>query len=78
MADKKKVAFLGLGVMGFPMAGHLASNGYDIVVYNRTITKSEAWSPNTVDHLRGLPERPLRAAMWCLPVWEMMMTSVLW
>ena len=43
MVDKKKVAFLGLGVMGFPMAGHLANNGYDVAVYNRTITKSEAW-----------------------------------
>ncbi len=43
MVDKKKVAFLGLGVMGFPMAGHLANNGYDVAVYNRTIAKSEAW-----------------------------------
>src|SRR6185503_10385321 len=38
-----KVAFLGLGVMGFPMAGHLKSKGYDVTVYNRTAAKSEAW-----------------------------------
>ena len=38
-----KVAFLGLGVMGFPMAGHLKSKGYDVVVYNRTAAKSDAW-----------------------------------
>ncbi len=40
----KKVAFLGLGVMGFPMAGHLANDGYDVTVYNRTAAKSEAWA----------------------------------
>jgi len=39
-----KVAFLGLGVMGFPMAGHLAAKGHDVVVYNRTFAKAEAWS----------------------------------
>jgi 3-hydroxyisobutyrate dehydrogenase len=38
-----KVAFLGLGVMGFPMAGHLKARGYDVTVYNRTAAKSEAW-----------------------------------
>jgi 3-hydroxyisobutyrate dehydrogenase-like beta-hydroxyacid dehydrogenase len=38
-----KVAFLGLGVMGFPMAGHLQAKGHDVTVWNRTITKAEAW-----------------------------------
>ena len=38
-----KVAFLGLGVMGYPMAGHLKAAGHDVTVYNRTATKSEAW-----------------------------------
>lgn len=38
-----KVAFLGLGVMGFPMAGHLAAAGHDVTVYNRTGKKAEAW-----------------------------------
>jgi 3-hydroxyisobutyrate dehydrogenase len=38
-----KVAFLGLGVMGFPMAGHLKAKGYDVTVYNRTAAKAEAW-----------------------------------
>src|SRR4051794_38815749 len=39
-----KVAFLGLGVMGFPMAGHLKTKGgHDVTVYNRTTTKAEAW-----------------------------------
>ena len=38
-----KVAFVGLGVMGFPMAGHLKAKGYDVVVYNRTAAKAEQW-----------------------------------
>ena len=43
MADKQKVAFLGLGVMGFPMAGHLANAGHQVTVYNRTASRAEAW-----------------------------------
>ena len=39
----RKVAFLGLGVMGYPMAGHLAAAGHDVTVYNRTAAKSIAW-----------------------------------
>ena len=38
-----RVAFLGLGVMGFPMAGHLVTAGHAVTVYNRTTTKAEAW-----------------------------------
>lgn len=38
-----KVAFLGLGVMGYPMAGHLAEAGHEVCVYNRTTAKAEAW-----------------------------------
>ena len=39
-----KVAFLGLGVMGFPMAGHLSKKGgHDVTVYNRTFAKAEKW-----------------------------------
>lgn len=37
------VAFLGLGVMGFPMAGHLALSGHRVTVYNRTAAKAQAW-----------------------------------
>ncbi|MBL3568765.1 oxidoreductase [Rhodovulum sulfidophilum] len=38
-----RVAFLGLGVMGYPMAGHLAAAGHEVSVYNRTAAKAEAW-----------------------------------
>ncbi len=39
----KNVSFIGLGVMGYPMAGHLQKNGYNVTVYNRTNTKAEKW-----------------------------------
>ncbi|MFQ5773152.1 MAG: NAD(P)-dependent oxidoreductase [Kiloniellaceae bacterium] len=38
-----KVAFIGLGVMGYPMAGHLRKDGHDVTVYNRTTAKAEKW-----------------------------------
>ena len=38
-----KVSFLGLGVMGYPMAGHLANKGYEVTVYNRTESKADKW-----------------------------------
>jgi len=41
--ESGKLAFLGLGVMGFPMAGHLARAGHSVVVYNRTPAKAAQW-----------------------------------
>lgn len=41
--SKGKVAFIGLGVMGYPMAGYLQQKGYQVCVYNRTVSKAEAW-----------------------------------
>lgn len=38
-----KLAFLGMGVMGFPMAGHLKAKGHEVTVYNRSPAKAEAW-----------------------------------
>jgi len=40
----KKVAFIGLGVMGYPMAGHLVKAGYEVNVFNRTQTKAQQWA----------------------------------
>ena len=54
-----KVAFLGLGVMGFPMAGHLAAKGHDVTVYNRTFAKAEAW---TKKHKGKAAKTPKEAA----------------
>src|SRR5215469_2640972 len=38
-----RVAFIGLGVMGYPMAGHLARAGHEVTVYNRTAARAEHW-----------------------------------
>ncbi|WP_020399370.1 NAD(P)-dependent oxidoreductase [Kordiimonas gwangyangensis] len=47
------VAFLGLGVMGFPMAGHLAKAGHNVTVYNRTGEKAEKWLETYADDAAG-------------------------
>ncbi|GHB18901.1 6-phosphogluconate dehydrogenase [Pseudovibrio japonicus] len=58
-----KVAFIGLGVMGFPMAGHLVSRGgHDVTVYNRTTAKAEAW---TKEHIGSFAKTPQEAAEGC-------------
>ena len=44
MSDKGSAAFVGLGVMGYPMAGHLVANGHTIRVYNRTSAKADQWA----------------------------------
>ena len=54
-----KVAFLGLGVMGFPMAGHLVAKGHEVTVYNRTFAKAEAW---TKKHKGKAAKTPKEAA----------------
>ncbi|MEH6543794.1 MAG: NAD(P)-dependent oxidoreductase [Porticoccaceae bacterium] len=43
MQKIQKIAFLGLGVMGYPMAGHLSQAGFDLIVYNRTRSRAEQW-----------------------------------
>ncbi|MDT8855804.1 NAD(P)-dependent oxidoreductase [Paracoccaceae bacterium Fryx2] len=54
-----KLAFLGLGVMGFPMAGHLAARGHEVTVYNRTPARAEAW---VAKHGGASAATPARAA----------------
>ncbi|MBL8351993.1 MAG: NAD(P)-dependent oxidoreductase [Burkholderiaceae bacterium] len=56
---ERRVAFLGLGVMGFPMAGHLARAGHAVTVYNRTSTKARAWA---AEHGGSLAATPREAA----------------
>jgi 3-hydroxyisobutyrate dehydrogenase/2-hydroxy-3-oxopropionate reductase len=53
-APARKVAFLGLGVMGYPMAGHLALAGHQVAVYNRTATKSAAFNAEYTGTTHGL------------------------
>jgi 3-hydroxyisobutyrate dehydrogenase-like beta-hydroxyacid dehydrogenase len=54
-----KAAFLGLGVMGYPMARHLAAKGHDVTVYNRTTAKAEKW---VAEHGGRLATTPVDAA----------------
>ena len=55
MANSRRTAFLGLGVMGFPMAGHLAAAGHEVVVYNRTQSRADAWTEQHGGESRGTP-----------------------
>ncbi|MBT6442071.1 MAG: NAD(P)-dependent oxidoreductase [Alphaproteobacteria bacterium] len=57
-----KVAFLGLGVMGFPMAGHLASAGHQVTVYNRTSARAQLWAES---HDGTVANTPVEAARGC-------------
>ena len=54
-----KTAFIGLGVMGYPMAGHMAANGHDVTVFNRTAAKAEKWA---VEHGGSHAATPREAA----------------
>ena len=51
----RRVAFLGLGVMGFPMAGHLARAGHQVTVYNRSAAKAQAWAAEYGGRTAGTP-----------------------
>ena len=57
-----KVAFLGLGVMGYPMAGHLKAKGHDVTVYNRTMAKAEAWVKQHGGAMGKTPAEAVRGA----------------
>jgi 3-hydroxyisobutyrate dehydrogenase-like beta-hydroxyacid dehydrogenase len=54
-----KTAFIGLGVMGFPMAGHLAAKGFETAIWNRTLTKAQAWA---AEHKGRIAASPADAA----------------
>ncbi|MCV2870788.1 NAD(P)-dependent oxidoreductase [Defluviimonas sp. WL0050] len=57
-----KLAFLGLGVMGFPMAGHLAAKGHDVAVYNRTAAKAASWVEKHGGRAAATPAEAARGA----------------
>jgi 3-hydroxyisobutyrate dehydrogenase-like beta-hydroxyacid dehydrogenase len=60
--DGKKLAFLGLGVMGYPMAGHLAKAGHDVTVFNRTADKASKWVNQYGGHSAASPADAARNA----------------
>ena len=57
-----KLAFLGLGVMGYPMAGHLKSAGHDVTVFNRTAVKAEKWVAEHGGQLGATPKEAAQGA----------------
>ena len=57
-----KVAFLGLGVMGYPMAGHLAAKGHEVTVNNRTAAKAEAWAAEHKGRAAATPREAAKGA----------------
>ena len=62
MANPQRTAFLGLGVMGYPMAGHLAAAGHEVVVYNRTQTRADAWTNQHGGESRTTPAAAVEGA----------------
>ncbi len=61
-----KLAFLGLGVMGYPMAGHLQAAGHDVTVYNRTAAKAAAWADEHGGAFAATPREAARGAEFVL------------
>ncbi len=65
----KRAAFIGLGVMGFPMAGHLRQAGFEVTVYNRSPAKAEAWVARFGGNFAATPrEAALGADIVCICV----------
>lgn len=63
-----KIGFIGLGVMGYPQAGHLAAKGHEVQVYNRTAAKAEKWAG---EHKGKACATPAEAAAGCDIVFTM-------
>ncbi|SEH66938.1 NAD(P)-dependent oxidoreductase [Paracoccus alkenifer] len=61
-----QVAFLGLGVMGFPMAGHLAAKGHEITVYNRTAARALDWTARHPGRHAPTPRETAQAAQFVM------------
>ena len=61
-----KLAFLGLGVMGSPMAGHLAAKGHQVTVYNRSAAKAEAWVAQHGGRLAATPALAAKGAAFVM------------
>ena len=61
-SESRKVAFVGLGVMGFPMAGHLAAAGHAVTVYNRTKSRAVDWLAKHAGSAEDTPAAAARGA----------------
>ena len=69
MTSPHRIAFIGLGAMGYPMAGHLARAGHEVTVFNRTIGRAEAWQRDYGGHVAPTPAAAAKdqdAVMLCV------------
>lgn len=57
-----RVAFIGLGAMGYPMAGHLVSQGHEVTVFNRTLATAERWQQEFAGHVALTPAQAAEGA----------------
>ena len=57
-----KLAFIGLGVMGFPMAGHLAEAGHNVTVFNRNSEKAQKWCSEYAGRIAATPAEAAKGA----------------
>lgn len=60
--ESKTVAFIGLGTMGYPMAGHLAKAGHRVTVYNRTTSKAQKWASEYIGLIAATPREAAQDA----------------
>ena len=67
------VAFIGLGVMGYPMAGYISKAGHNVTVYNRTSSKADKWIKEYKGSKADTPARLQRVQIIYLHVLEMIM-----
>ena len=61
-ASGRHVAFVGLGVMGYPMAGHLANAGHSVAVFNRTAARAEQWAGDYTGRVADTPAAAAKSA----------------
>ncbi len=61
------VAFIGLGVMGYPMAGYISKGGHNVTVFNRTKSKAEKWVVEYKGKMAELQQMPLKMLNIFLP-----------
>ena len=69
MTSPHRIAFIGLGAMGYPMAGHLARAGHDVTVFNRTTGRAEAWQSDYGGYVASTPAAAAKdqdAVMLCV------------
>lgn len=61
-----RVAFIGLGAMGYPMAGHLANKGHDVTVFNRTLATAQRWAQEYSGRVAQTPAQAAQDAEFVL------------